>query len=235
VFFSGARISFDAHLSPVYPMTKRYKLNSAVKLCEKSLVGCIMDNNLIESTLLEEYKTLREELLLHIRVINQILISSGTLAFVALTFLIKIDVAYDVCGIVLLLLLIPLFFKYRDEVFSIARIATYIEKRIEQRVEGLNWTTQYNRACAAQPSCFRFHRYLTRTLPHAEVCYFMILLVMTWLLPIYLNESFYSWSTTLIMGLLSAIYVYNYLILRKYRKYRQTWEKTWETSTSDRA
>ncbi len=186
-----------------------------------------------ESILMEEYKTLREELLLHIRVINQILISSGTLAFVALTFLIKMDVDYDVCGIVLLLLLIPLFFKYRDEVFYIARIASYIEKRIEQRLDELNWTTQYNRACATHPSCFRFHRYLTGVLPHAEVCYFMILLAMTWLLPVYLNESFYSPSTILIMGVLSAIYIYNYFILRQYRKYRLNWENIWERAESD--
>lgn len=186
-----------------------------------------MGNHSSQEALLEEYKTLREELLLHIKGINQILISSGTLAFVALTFLIKIGVNYDVCGIVLLLLLLPLFFKYRNEVFSIARIVTYLEKRIEARVEGLNWTTQYNEACAKYRSCFRFHRCLRKVSPHAEVYYFMVLLVMTWLLPVYLKKAFYSGSTTVIMAILSVVYIYNYILLRKYREYRSVWEQIW--------
>lgn len=186
-----------------------------------------MGNTVPEKALLEEYKTLREELLLHIKGTNQILISSGTLAFVALAFLIKIDVDYDVCGILLLLLLTPLFFKYRNEVFSIARIATYIEKRIEVKVEGLNWTTQYNEACATHPSCFRFHRYLRKVSPHAEVYYFLILLAMTWSLPVYLKKAFYSGSTIVIMSVLSAVYIYNYILLRKYRQYRSFWEQIW--------
>ena len=55
------------------------------------MVQCLKD------VLLEEYKTLREEILLHMKLEKQIFAISGTLYFLALTFMtgLKMDTNYD--------------------------------------------------------------------------------------------------------------------------------------------
>jgi hypothetical protein len=182
----------------------------------------------LQNASLEEYKTLREELLLHIKVINQIIVSSGALYFVALTFLSKIDVNYDLSGILLLSLLIPLFFKYRYEVFTIAKIASYIEKCIETKIDGLNWTGLHMQSLSKHRSSFTLLTFLGGVWRNAEVFYFLILLTLTWLLPLYLKKAFYSVGATVIMLILTAVYIYNFVVLRKYAEYRSDWDRTWD-------
>lgn len=96
----------------------------------------------MSEAVLEEYRALREEILLHLRLRRQVVALSGSLFFVVLGFLAQSKdlVAYDLWGILCLLILLPLIMIYRYEVFAIARIASYIERFIEPRVEGLTWT-----------------------------------------------------------------------------------------------
>ena len=183
-----------------------------------------------QNVLLEEYKTLREELMLHIKLEKQILALSGTLYFLALTFFSKLETSidYDLCSIILILLLTPLFIIYRVEVFSIAKIASYIEKCIEPKAKGLNWTRLHIRALPTHgKKCFNWRTFEISSSAVIGI-YFLVLLALSWVFPIYLKGSFLSLFPTIVMVPFSLIYIYNFLILLNYRKYRKGWESIWE-------
>ncbi len=184
----------------------------------------------MQDALLEEYKTLREEILLHVLLEKQIFALSGTLYFLALTFMtgLKMDTNFDLLGIILLLLLIPLFIIYRNEVFTIGKIASYIEKCIEPNVKYLDWTRLHIRSTPKYES--KFLKWTVWPSYIGVSIYFIILFLLSWLIPIYLKGSFYSLRSLAIMGVLSLVYMHNFIILINYKKYRTAWEKVWEES-----
>ena len=94
------------------------------------------------SQIIEEYKTLREELMLHMKLQRQALAFSGTAFFAILALLAKTDRSIDpeILGIGLLSIITPMFMLFLSESYRIAEIATYIEARIEPKVTGLEWT-----------------------------------------------------------------------------------------------
>ncbi len=98
--------------------------------------------------LLEEYRTLREELLLHYRLSRQAIVWMST-AFVALVGLfLKFEppVSWKLASSVHTLLLIPFLSLYQHERTKIIRIASYLEVCIEPHSEELNWSGRYVRS-----------------------------------------------------------------------------------------
>ncbi len=174
--------------------------------------------------MLEEYNTLREELLLHIKLERQVLALSGTVAFVAFTFCAKFAtvVPYDLYGVILLLLLTPIFLVYRAESFTIAKIASYIENCIESKVDGLNWTGHNINKPAR-----RSWRVLDLSSTATGAIYFLILLLLSWGLPLYLKGKYLSIPATVAMAALSAVYLVNAVLLLSYRHYRRYWDSIW--------
>lgn len=99
---------------------------------------------------LEEYRTLREELLLHLKMSIQVLIWAGAAVAAVLGILAKMEseaanslfVLENWIGLLLLAVVTPFVIVYRQERFTIARIATYIEVRFEKNIPDLCWTTK---------------------------------------------------------------------------------------------
>ena len=139
--------------------------------------------------LIEEYKSLREELLLHIKLERQILALSGTVFFIVFGVLNQVGTKldHDLWGIILMALITPLFLLYRGEVFSIAKIASYIEKFIEPKVKGLEWTGTHIKARPRYgKQIFTWTSF--RGNPHQTTSiYFMVLLAISWAVPWYLK------------------------------------------------
>ena len=177
---------------------------------------------------LEEYKTLREEILLHIKLEKQVFALSGTLYFLVLSFMTssKINVNHDYSGVILLLLITPLFVIYRTEHFTIGKIASYIEKCIESKVDGLDWTRLHSQSHLRYPS--KFLKWILLSSNTAVSIYFIVLLLLSWLIPAYLKGSFYSRLSLTIMVLLSLVYLWNFIVSLNFRRYRAVWEETWE-------
>ena len=187
------------------------------------------------NVLLEEYRTLREELLLHIRQERQIVVVSGTVYFAMLAFLAKFGqtLSVDLWGIAPIVFLTPLFLLYRAELFSIAKIASYIGRFIEPEAKGLRWT----RANIESSSKFGnklFGWFPFRVSPHQAIgLYFIVLLFISWVVPPYLKGQWPSWLALSIMAGLSLVYIANFVSLIRYRSHRLKWEKIWEKTYTD--
>jgi len=191
----------------------------------------------VSDPLIEEYKALREEILLHIKFERQILAISGTVFFVALAFLTQLSVELDrdLWGVILIGLMTPLFLLYRVEVMTIAKISSYIQKFIESKVEDLEWTGAHIEAI---PKFGRglFHWWLLDIGASRVIgFYFLILLSIAWALPWYLDGERPSWFALGIMLALSVLYIANFISLLFYRSFRARWEAIWEKSLRTRS
>ncbi|MEM7456984.1 MAG: hypothetical protein AAF456_21755, partial [Planctomycetota bacterium] len=169
--------------------------------------------------ILEEYKTLREELMLHVRLERQIVGLSSTLIFVVLGVFANLDnpALNQLCGLTLLMLLAPITLLYTHETFAIAKIASYIQQHIESRVPNLSWTTKHieglNRFATSQDR----HPWYRRV-PHLSVricvlLYFSTLTVLAWSLPFYFEASFYPVRVWVAMAIPTAIIAFSLLQL----------------------
>lgn len=183
---------------------------------------------------LEEYRTLREELLLHMKWGRQIVAASGPLFFIAVGGFLQFESseATVVLGLVLLLVLVPLFLIYRAEVFSIARIASYIEKCIEPSVDGLRWT-RANAASRIEHPKSKVRKFASRvmappTLRGGVILYFAIMVALAWWLPVHLLGHWYPGIVTVAMAALTAIFLWNCVLLALYRIRRRAWEEAWK-------
>lgn len=185
--------------------------------------------------LLEEYRTLREEILLHIRLERQILALSGTVFFVGLAFLdqARSSLAPDLWGVLLIGLLTPLFLLYRAELFAIAKIAAYVQICIEPKVEGLEWTGAHIKAMPIH-GVHEFPRPGFEVPPHRAIAaYFVALFGTAWSVPFLLGEP-PSWTVLGVMSILSIISFANLVSLFRFRSYRARWEKVWQRSLAAR-
>ena len=188
----------------------------------------------LHSARLEEYKSLREEVLLHIKLERQILALTGTVFFLALTFAAKFlpESHADIWSIVIMILLTPLFALYRAELFAIAKIASYIEEFIEPNVKGLRWTgthiqgvKRFDKASPRAPFKISSHQ--------AAGIYFVVLLVVAWALPWVFDGCTPSWTSLGAMAILSFIYILNLASLLRYGSHRERWQNVWKTIASE--
>ncbi len=178
----------------------------------------------MRNALIEEYKTLRDEIITHIKLKRQMVGLSGTVVVIAITFCEKTaaSISYDLLGVLLLILLVPIFLVYRAECFSIAKIASYIEKRIESKVEGLNWAgANINRPSRRGLRIFDIRSSTT------EAMYFLMLLMVSWGVPCYLKKSSLSTVAIIIMSMFSCVYLFNAFLVFKYYSYRKDCDDMW--------
>lgn len=183
----------------------------------------------MSDVLLEEYKTLREELLLHVKLERQILALSGTLAFLVLTFMTRIGAVhnYDLWGVTLVVLLTPVFIIYRMEVFAVAKIASYIELCIESRIPDLCWTTRHIRSHPTFGSQLWSCGVVKLDSLTAIGIYFLVLLALSWAIPIWLKGTMPSLPALLVMIPFSTVYIINFITLKQYKSYRDEWSNIW--------
>lgn len=188
----------------------------------------------LHSARLEEYKSLREEVLLHIKLERQILALAGTIFFLALTFLAKAlpESHADIWSIVIMILLTPLFALYRAELFAIAKIASYIEEFIEPQVEGLKWTGTHIQGLKRFDKAGPRVRFKISSHEAASI-YFVVLLVVAWSLPWVFDACTPSWPTISGMAILSFIYILNLASLLRYGSHRERWQNVWKRIASE--
>lgn len=188
-----------------------------------------------EACLLEEYRSLREEMLLHLKLERQILALSGSLFFLILNFLRvskDLNIDFTLYGVILQLSLLPLYVIFRVEVLTNAKIASYIQVCIEPKISTLSWT---GLNIKATPEFYKragwgidFARHFGSNL------YFLILLVLSWFIPLHLKGSFFDLYKTcdltvfIAMVILSLVYLENFFRLKSYIKKRKIWVNIWE-------
>lgn len=184
-----------------------------------------------ENYSIEEYKTLREEILLRVRLQFQAVIFSGTAFFLALTFLsrmepYKFNVEY--WGLMLLLMINPFYLMYRMHVFAIAKIASYIEKCIEPDHDGLNWTGSH--ILSSSINNYENLSFLDKFNVSINIIsmYFFTMTLISWVLPWKLNSGAPSIWVLAAMGFLTLIIIGNYISLRNYKTHRKAWMDIWE-------
>lgn len=187
----------------------------------------------MNSNIIEEYKTLREEVLLHIRMERQILALSGTVFFVVVAFLSKAGVSPSLWGVLLMALITPIFLLYREEVCAIAKIASYIHYCIEPRVEGLEWAHAHIDAIPKYGKDIFIRPSLELSPSRVIGAYFLVLLAVSWALP-FIKDSHMSPGLAVVMSVLSAVYLINFVCLLRYRQYREKWDTIWQKSFSER-
>jgi len=186
----------------------------------------------MSNAILEEYRTLREELLLNITLERQILTISSTIYFAILAFLCKFgnNISVGMWSIILLLVITPHFLLYRAVLFKIGNIASYIEKFIESEVKELRWTQAYIEAIPKFGKRV-FGKWSFNLSKHQVIgIYYLIFLFISCFVPPYFTGKIFSPSAMCIIGILSLINIVNFIMLMRYRSFRQKWEKIWDLS-----
>ncbi len=191
--------------------------------------------------LIDEYRTLREELMLHMKQEWQVIGASATLAFVVVGVFAKIDdpVAYQLSGLALQMLLAPLSMIYTHESFAIAKIASFLQKNVERELTGLSWTTQHIVALSRFAEREKEHSWHERVsnvpIRLAVILYFSLLLVLSWALPFYLAEGILPLSIALAMCVPTVMVIFNLLKLKAYNEHRSEWDSIWEELSEDQS
>ena len=177
--------------------------------------------------MLEEYRTLREELLMHLKQSHQVLFWSGSIvaATLGIFFRSSSSIPPDYAGLALLTILTPIVMVYRHESFIVGKIASYIQHRIESKTDGLNWTkANFNKLKNSYYGNFELHSTSIGSV------YFAVLFALAWVLIL----AYFSKETGFIIisfsTILSFIFLLNIGLLIRYKPYRRNWDLTWEES-----
>jgi hypothetical protein len=180
--------------------------------------------------LIEEYKTLRSELLLHMKQSQQVLAWSGTIAVATVGLCLKaVDIIpKEYSGLILLAIITPITLVYKHECFVIGKIASYIQHRIEPVLVDLNWTT--DNFLKPNPSGLRILDFRSSSIGSI---YFSVLLAGSWIFPWSLTGKLPNTTSIIIMSIFSVIYAINVITLFCYKHYRNGWDKIWELAHSD--
>lgn len=175
--------------------------------------------------ILEEYKTLREELLLHSAQKRQVIIWLTT-AYIALTGVILKYGEFlncDIASTILLLLLIPFISLYQDESDCIGSIASYIENYIEMKLPDLKWTKS-NVESLDLPI---YKLFLDSIIGKKSIFY--LFGILSWLLPYFVFENrCYRFIPTTILIILTIIYLSKILRFLTWRDRRKKETERWQ-------